>query len=327
VDWCEFAPQVSILEHCSSNPPGPQWLLRENINTMSQTILVTGASGQLGQRVLELILERPNGPRVIATTRTPEKLRRFSERGVDVRAADFEDEASVVKAARGAERALLISTDELDRPGHREAQQTRAARALAAAGVKHVVYTSIPKAERSKVIIAADHIATERAIAATGLDYTFLRDNLYTELLLGTLPGAIATGQLIDARGNGKTAYVTREDCARVAAAVLANPEYSGKQVFDVTGPAAISSEDLAKIVSEVSGRTVRHISVPLAAVHSALLQHGFPERRASVYASFDASIANHELEAVADTVERVTGRTPQSVKEFLLANRERLPA
>jgi len=292
---------------------------------MSQTILVTGASGQLGQRVLELILERPDAPKLIATTRTPDKLRAFSARGVDVRAADFEDEGSLEKAARGAERALLISTDELDRPGHREAQQTAAVRALAAAGVKHLIYTSIPNAERSKVIIAADHIATERAIVATGLDYTFLRDNLYMDLLLGTLPGAIATGQLVDARGNGKVAYVTREDCARVAAAVLADPSYSGKQTFDVTGPAAISSEDLAQIVSEVSGRKVRHISVPLAAVNSALLQHGFPERRASVYASFDASASNHELEALADTVERVTGRKPQSLKDFLTANRERL--
>lgn len=294
---------------------------------MSLSILVTGASGHLGQRVIELILERPNPPHVIATTRTPDKLRRFSERGVDVRAADFDDETSLEKAARGAERALLISTDVLDRPGHREAQQTRAVQAFAAAGVKHVVYTSIPNAERSKVIIAADHIATERAIAAAGLDYTFLRDNLYADLLFGTLPPALGTGKLIDARGNGKVAYVTREDCARVAAAVIADPKYSGRQVFDVTGPAAISSEELATIVSEVSGHVVRHVSVPLAAVKSAMLQHGLPERVASVYASFDDSIANHELEVVTDTVERVTGRKPQSVKDFLIANRERLAA
>lgn len=291
------------------------------------TILVTGASGQLGQRVLELILERPNAPRIIALTRTPEKLHAFTQRGVEARAADFDDEASVEKAARGAERALLISTDMLDRAGAREAQQTRAVKALAAAGVKHVIYTSIPNAERSKVIIAADHAATERAITAAGLDYTFLRDNLYSDLLFSTLPGAIAGGQLVDARGNGKVAWVTREDCAHVAAAVLADPAYRGKQVFDVTGPAAISSEELAKIASEVSGKLVRHISVPNAAVRQTLIQHGLSERVAEVYASFDASVANHELEVVTDTVERVTGRKPQSVQDFLQQNRNKLGA
>jgi NAD(P)H dehydrogenase (quinone) len=295
--------------------------------TTQPTILVTGASGQLGRRVLELILESKNPPRVIAATRTPDKLRNLSERGVEVRAASFEDEASVTAAARGATRALLISTDELDPPGHREAQHLRAVRAFAAAGLEHVVYTSLPNAETSKVVIAADHVATEHAIASTGLGYTFLRNNLYTDLLLGTLPGALATGQLVDARGNGTVAYVTREDCARVAAAVIADASYSGKQVFDVTGPAAIGSEELALIASQVLGRPLRHVSVPLVAVAQGLRQHGVPERLATVYASFDASIANHQLENITDTVERVTRRKPRSVREYLTDHRTQLSA
>jgi NAD(P)H dehydrogenase (quinone) len=291
------------------------------------TIIITGASGHLGQRVLEIILERADAPRVIAATRTPDKLQAFSSRDVDVRAADFEDEASLVSAARGAERALLISTDALNRPGHRVEQHARAVRALVAAGVKHVVYTSLPNAERSKIAFAPDHAATERAIVEAGLSYTFLRDNLYTDLLLATLPAAIATGQLVDARGNGKVAYVTREDCAQLAAAVIVDPKYAGKDVFDVTGAAAIGSEELARIVSEVTGRQVRHVSVPVVAVAQTLVRHGLSERIAAVYASIDAAIANHELEAVSDTVERIAGRKPQSVSEFLAKHRDTLSA
>ena len=291
------------------------------------TVVVTGASGQLGQRVLELLLERADAPQVIATTRTPAKLEALARRGVDVRAADFDDESTLVPAFSGAKRALLISTDALDAPGHRQAQHARAIRALARAGVEHVVYTSLPSPDQSKVLLAPDHAATEREIVASGLDYTFLRNNVYADLLLGSLPAALATGQLVDARGNGKVAYVTRDDCARVAAAVVADFSQTGKHAFDVTGPDAVSSEDLARIASEVAGRPVRHISVPLAAVIQGMVQHGLPEHVAGVYASFDTAIANHELSTVTNTVERFTGRKPQSLREYLSAQRARLAA
>ena len=125
---------------------------------------------------------------IIATTRDPAKLADLAARGVDVRAADFNDEASLTKAFSGADRALLVSTDALDQ---REAQQLRAVKALEAAGVKHVVYTSVPNPETTLAIVGPSHAVTEKALAASKLDYTVLRNNLHADLLFASLPGAV----------------------------------------------------------------------------------------------------------------------------------------
>lgn len=283
-------------------------------------ILVTGASGHLGRRVVELLLEQKVGP-LVATTRKPESLADLAAKGVDVRRADFDDEASLAPAFRGAKRALLVSTDALDRPGRRLAQQTAAVRAFAAAGVEHVVYTSLIDPARSSVVIAPDHAGTEAAIEATGLGYTFLRNNLYTDMLHVWLPPALASGKLIDSRADGKLAWVTREDCARAAAAALRDSA-PGRHAFDVTGPEALTSEDLAALASELFARPIEHLSVPVEALLAGMADHGVPRPVAEMLASFDTAISRGELSAVADTVQRFTGRPPESVRSYLLANR-----
>jgi NAD(P)H dehydrogenase (quinone) len=288
-------------------------------------LLVTGASGQLGRRVLEHLLRAQAGP-IIAVTRTPESLREFASRGVEVRAADFEREAGLAAAFRGAARALLISTDALDRPGRRIAQHLAALRALEAAGVEHVVYTSLINPHpRSPITIAGEHRETEASLAASRLDFTILRNSCYSEMLLMALPAAIASGQLVDARGSGATGFVAREDCARTAAAALAAG--SGRRTLDVTGPAALTGDDIAALVTELTGRRVSHVSVSVNAVRKALLDHGLPGFAADMLVSFDVAIANGELAAVTDTVRELTGTPPQSVRDFLAERRAQLLA
>jgi NAD(P)H dehydrogenase (quinone) len=287
------------------------------------SILVTGAGGHLGRRVVELLLEREAGP-VVAATRRPEGLADLAARGVEVRPADFDDPSGLARAFQGARRALLVSTDAVDRPGRRIAQHRTAVQAMAAAGVEHVVYTSLPNPVGSPIAIAPDHAGTEAALADTSLDFTILRNNMYAELLLWSLPGAIATGKLVDARGQGAVAYVTREDCARAAAAALMGAE-PGRRTLDVTGPAALTGEDLAALTSELVSRPVTHVSVPLAALIEGMVQHGMPRAMAEIYATFDVAVAQGALAGVTDTVRRLTGREPQSVRDFLAANRAAL--
>lgn len=284
-------------------------------------LLVTGASGQLGRRALQILIEQCAGP-LIAVSRKPESLREFAARGVEVRSADFDREADLVAGFRGAARALLISTDAIERPGQRLAQHLAALRALEAAGVQHVVYTSLTNPHpRSPVTIAGDHRATEAVLAASRLDFTILRNNCYTDMMLLGLPQAVASGRLVDARGAGAASFVTREDCARIAAAALAATA-GGRRTLEVTGPAAVTSDEIAAIASELTGRAVTHVSIAADALVSGMMEHGLPRHTAELLVSFDTAIQAGELAVVSDAVETLTGSGPQSVRDFLAAHR-----
>jgi NAD(P)H dehydrogenase (quinone) len=187
--------------------------------------------------------------------------------------------------------------------------------------VKYVVYTSLPNAPTSVITIAKDHKATEEAIARSGLGYTILRNNLYMDLMLYTLPNALRDGKLVDARANGKTAFVTREDCARAAACALADRS-AGNRILDVTGPEALSSDQVVAIVSEVVGKPLAHVSVPAEAFGQALIAHGLPPVVAAMYESFDVAIASGELAQTSDTVQRLSGRPPISLRDYLTSVR-----
>ncbi|GAB4423459.1 MAG: SDR family oxidoreductase [Anaerolineae bacterium] len=287
-------------------------------------LLVTGASGQLGRRVVELLLEAKAG-HVIAATRNPEKLADLAARGVEVRRADFDDPASLTTAFAGVDRLLLISTDAVGEPGRRLAQHRAAVAAAVKAGVKHVVYTSLTRPEPGTPITLADsHYGTEQALAESPLDWTVLRNNVYTDVLLMSLPQAVAMGQLVDAAGNGGTGYVTREDCARAAAAVLAAPP-AGRVTLDITGPNVVTCSELAQIVSEISGRPVSYASVTPDVMQNILVGAGLPPVYAEALVSFDTAKAQGFLGVATTTVAELTGAAPQSVRDFLLAHKEAL--
>lgn len=281
-------------------------------------LLVTGAAGHLGRRVLEILLDVPGERTLIATTRRPATLADLAARGVDVRAADFDDEVGLAAAFAGAGRALLISTDAVDAPGRRAAQHAAAIRALAAVGVQHVVYTSMVDAPTVGAV-AADHRATETALQETTLDFTVLRNNLYAELALAAVPAAIATGALVDARGAGAVAWISRDDCARVAAAMLLEAAL-GRRLVHVAGPTAITSAELAALITELSGKAVVHRAVSVDERIAGLMAAGLPEAAARTYAAFDAAIAAGELAKTSTAVERLTGTAARSLRELVAA-------
>lgn len=292
--------------------------------TNKPTLLVTGASGHLGRRVVELLLDSQAGT-VVAATRTPAKLADFAARGAVVRPADFDDAASLKAAFAGVDRLLLISTDAVVVPGQRLQQHLNAVQAAEEAGVRHVVYTSLMNPEPgTPVKIAGDHYGTEQALAASSMGWTVLRENIYAEVLLGSLPQAVQTGQLFAATGDGRVAFITREDCARAAAAALAAP-FEGRRTLEITGPEALSRHDLARIASEISGQPVTYIPLELEAVIQGMIQAGLPRPLAEAYASFDAAVARGLFDKVSSAVEDLTGRRPTSVTEFLSDHRAAL--
>lgn len=284
------------------------------------TVLVTGASGQLGRRVVELLLETYKGT-IVAATRTPEKLVEFSQRGVIVRQADFEDTASLSQAFQGVDRLLLISTDAVDVPGRRLNQHRNAIKAAEQAGVKHVVYTSIINpGPDSPAFVAPDHRGTEEALSASSLGWTSLRENIYMDMLLMSVSQALQSGKLVKAIGDGKAAYITREDVAHASAAALIAP-FEGRRTLEITGPEAISQAEIAAIASKLTGREIAYVPIPLEALIQAMESNGLPRPLAEAYASFDAAIAQDKFSAVTNTVEELTGRKPISVADFLSSN------
>jgi NAD(P)H dehydrogenase (quinone) len=164
------------------------------------TLFVTGASGHLGRRVVELLLEKGAG-KIVAGTRTPEKLADLAARGAIVRHADFEDSKGLEAALAGVDRVLIISSDAIDRPGRRLAQHRAAVAAAGSAGVKHAVYTSMPNPQTSPVVFAPDHLGTEQALKASAMGWTILRNCWCADFLIPTLAPAVASGKLMAATG------------------------------------------------------------------------------------------------------------------------------
>ena len=286
---------------------------------MSATLLVTGASGQMGRRVVELLLESHDGP-IIAATRSPQNLADLAVRGVEVRYANFDEPASLATAFAGVDRLLLISTDALGEPNKRLNQHVAAVTAAEQAGVKHVVYTSLVNADDTPVIFAPDHAGTEQALAASSLGWTVLRNNLYMDLLIQTVSQGYQMGSIYSAAGDGKTAYITREDCARAAAAALAAP-FDGTRILNITGPQALSAAEIAGIASGLTGKSLSYTFVPLEAVIQGMVGVGLPQPLAETFASIDTAIAAGKMAAVSPAFEELTGHAPTSALDFLKAH------
>jgi NAD(P)H dehydrogenase (quinone) len=283
---------------------------------VDKQLLVTGASGHLGKAVVAE-LRRLGAKKVIAATRTPGKHLELAALGVEEREADFDRPETLQTAFQGVERLLLISTDSLHAPDARIKQHRAAIRAAVNAGVEHVVYTSLPNAHPTEgPSIPGDHFWTEVALFESGLNWTILRNNLYAEVILRFAQFALKTGKLVSATQSQGRSYVSREDCARTAAAVLLNT--TGKAIFDVTGPASVTHEEIASILSRFSGKSIQHVNVTPDEVEKGLVAAGIPQFAARSVRELDEETSRGYQAIVTSTVTNLTGRVPMSVKDFL---------
>jgi NAD(P)H dehydrogenase (quinone) len=282
-------------------------------------VAVTGASGHLGRRVAEHLLERIDRSQLVLLTRTPDTLVEYVERGVAVRHADFDEPATLVDAFSGAERALLISALDFER---RSGQHAAAIEAAKASGVRHVVYTSIPEPEGNPAAAAPSHLATEVAARDSGLAWTFLRNSLYADFQVPVVAQAIASGQLVTSADEGRVAYVGRDDCAAAAAAVLTQDDHEGR-TYDITGPEAIGPKDVAALAAEIGRRPVEVVSVDDDALVAGMIEAGVPEAAARIGLSFVVAARQGFLERVTSAVEDLTGKAPTSLRDVVLAARE----
>ncbi len=287
------------------------------------TLFVSGANGNVGRRVLELLLERDYPGRIVAGTRTPEKLAGVAR--VEARSADFDDVAGLVKALAGVDRMLLIPPDVYG--PHRGVQLHNAITAAKAAKVGHVVCLSLMNPEpASPIPFAPELYGAEQYLMGTGMAYTILRMTWYAELLLQSLPHVVKMGKWFSASGEGIVAHVTREDVAKAAAGALLDTT-SKSRILNVTGAHAMTYRGIANIASEVSGQPIEVIDVDDDGLRQIYMQAGMSEDMARFLTAFDTNTRVGRTAIVSDTVQLLWGTPPQSLKDFLAANRDVLLA
>jgi NAD(P)H dehydrogenase (quinone) len=282
-------------------------------------LVITGGSGRLARRAAELVLAKIRPADLVLTTRTPDALRAFAERGAMVRYADFAEPKTLRAAFAGGERLLLVSGTDLEK---RTAQHRDAIDAAKAAGVCHVIYTSGLEPEPpNPAVVAPSHYATEQALVGSGLEWTVLRNSLYADYQASEAAQAIASGTLVHNRGGGKVAYVAREDCAAAAAAVLTGDGHAGAR-YDITGPEAYSAAELAALYGELGGRPVAERRVSDAELVAAMVgtaEHDDHLRfGAELVASFGRSIREGYMSACTDHVANLARRPPRSLRQVL---------
>ena len=285
-------------------------------------IIVSGAAGKLGRRVVEILIEGGAAGRVRALSRSLEKLADLAARGVEARRADFDDPATLPTALEGGEVLLIVSTDNIVEPGARVRQHAAAIEAARAAGVRRVVYTSSPK---MPVAIERDHAETERLLRESGLTWTALRNTLYADFLVEA--GAINPGGLVGNAGDGKVAHVTRDDCAAAAAAVLLDPAPHANRAYEITGPAALSRPEIGALLAEILGRPVPVVDLDDATYRAGVIAAGVPAVLAEVVVEFGQAIRGGHLAHASTAVADLTGRPATPLRAHFEATRPALLA
>lgn len=285
-------------------------------------ILVSGASGHLGRLVLQNLLDtgKVAPSDIVAGSRDTAKLADLAAKGIETRRVDFDD-ANLAAAFSGIDRLLIISTDVLDRPGHRIGQHRAAVAAAKAAGVGRIYYTSMINPETSLVSFAPDHAGTEQAIRDSGLAYTIFRNAWYMENLFMSLPQALASGSWYTSAGKGRNAHAARADIARAMAGALVS-EASGNAVYNLTGPTAFTTDEIAALVREATGKPLAVVNLTDEQLAGGMKAAGVPEPFIPTFVSFDTNIREGGFDVATNDIEMLSGRAPQDLKSFLTANK-----
>ena len=268
-------------------------------------IAITGATGQLGRLVIDALLQRVPASEVLALVRDPLKARDLTALGVTVRQADYSQPQTLATALAGVERLLLISSNEI---GQRTAQHLAVIDAAKAAGVKLLAYTSVLRADTSALGLAAEHLATEQALSASGLDHVLLRNGWYSENYSAGLPTALEHGVLLGAAGQGRIASAARADYAEAAAVVLTSEGQAGR-VYELAGDSAYTLEQLAAQTARQSGKPLVYQNLSQEEYQAALLGIGLPEGFAVLLADSDAAAAKGALFDDGQQLSRLIGR------------------
>lgn len=283
-------------------------------------IVVTGATGQFGKTVIHFLLKRGlKKDQIAALTRSVEKSGELKGLGLAIIKGDYDDYASLVDAFRGVNKLLFVPGRELQ---NRLQQNENVVNAAREAGVQQVVYASFERKNETDSsplrMIAEAHLLTEKLLKESGLTYTILKNNLYMDFIPDFIgKDVLQTGTIYLPAGDGKVSAALRSDMAGAAAEVLISTGHENK-VYDITNIEAYSYADIAKYLSEITGKTINYISPAPEEFAEALRKAGVSARVTEITMGFALAQEQGDLDMVSDDLANLIKRKPVSMKDYL---------
>jgi NAD(P)H dehydrogenase (quinone) len=287
------------------------------------SIIITGATGQLGRMIIaDLLAAGVPADEITAVARSKEKAADLVARGVRLHVADYDRPETFAGAFRPEDRVLLISGTDV---GRRAAQHAAVIDAAKAAGVAQLAYLGVFGGPKADFLLAGDHRETERMILDSGLPYTFLRNNWYSEMYVGDLPGTVERGAIVtNAPAGSRIATAPRTDDA-AAAAVVMNEDGHLNKAYELGGDTAWSFEEFAEEVSRQTGTKVVHTSVTAAERQAILTGAGVPAAFAEILVDVDDAIGRGALASTPGDLSRLIGRPTTPIADSIAAARKSL--
>ena len=279
-------------------------------------IVVTGATGQLGKLVVEELLKTVPPSEVVAAVRDPQKAQDLAAKGIKIRQADYAQPESLRKAFEGADKVLLISSNEM---GQRVAQHQAVIDAAKAAGGKLRADTSILNADSSTLLLSQEHKATEPYLRNSGVPFTLLRNGWYTENHTASLPVAVEHGAVLGAAKDGRFATASRAEYAAAAAAVLTGEGHENK-IYELGGDEPYTLAELAAEVARQTGKPIIYKDLPQAEYARALTGFGLPEGLAEAISDADAGASRGELDTRSHDLSKLLGRPTIPLQQAVTA-------
>ena len=277
-------------------------------------LLVTGATGKFGTKVVENLLKTVPASQLAVSVRNPEKVEELRARGVDVRQGDFDHPETLDAAFAGVDRLLLVSAD-----GDNETRIRQHANAVAAAErarVGFIAYTSLANAKESKNLFASTHQATEEAILKTGIPYSFLRNNWYLENEISGIQGVLAGAPWVTSAENGKVGWALQQDYAEAAAAVLSGKGHENT-IYELSGK-VLTQEEIAAALGSVLGKEITVQQVDDATYADIMQAAGVPDFVIPILVEIQRSIRVGSLDVESNDFEKLLGRPATPINEGL---------
>ncbi len=286
-------------------------------------IIVTGATGKLGQAIVERLLRKLPSDQIGVSVRDPEKAHALKEQGVRVRKADFGDRETLRHAFEGASQVLIISSNSA---GVAAVQYHRNAIEVAkAAGVRRVLYTSHMGSNPASLFSPMrDHAATEKILKTSGIPFTSLRNGFYSDSGLMLMGDAFKTGKIV-APDDGPVSWTTHADLAEAAVIALTDEGRLDGLTPPLTASEALDLNAIVQLASKLAGREITRVLVTDEEHRAAMLARGLPEMRVNIFMGLFAASRKGEFAAVDPTLENLLGRPPMLMRDLLESSLSKL--